>query len=89
MPASRRCYTSGECPASGPPVGADGVRRFAVGGIAVQIRGGSVIFDSLTVGISRLCGVGTCPRKDAVAADRRTSLEGPLHNMLALLLALA
>jgi len=43
------------------PVGADSVRRFAVGGSAVQIRGGSVIFDSLTVCLGRLCRVGTCP----------------------------
>ena len=71
-----------------PLVGADGAGRFAVGGVAVQMWDGSVIFDSLAVGLSRLCGVGTCPRKDAVAADRRTSLEGPLHNRLALLLAL-
>src|SRR5215469_7102941 len=70
-----------------PPVGADGVRRFAVGGVAVQIWGGSVIFDSWAVGLSRLCRVAHA-RKDAVAPHRRTSLEGPLHNKMALLLAL-
>jgi hypothetical protein len=32
--------TPGECPACGRPVGADGVRRSAVGGVAVQVRGG-------------------------------------------------
>ena len=68
-------------------MGADGADRFAVGGVAGQMCG-SVIFDSLAVGLSRSCGVGTCPRKDAVAADRRTPIEGPLHNKLALLLAL-
>ena len=44
-----------------PPVGADGVGRLAVGGVAVQIGGGSVIFGSVTVGLSRLCRVGMCP----------------------------
>jgi len=68
-------------------VGADGADRFAVGGVAGQMCG-SVIFDSLAVGLSRSCGVGTCPRKDAVAADRRTPVGEPLHNKLALLLAL-
>ena len=70
------------------PVGADGAGRFAVGGVAVQMWGGSVSFDSLAVGLSRLCGGGTCPCRDAVAADRRTPVEGPLRNELALLLAL-
>jgi len=71
------------------PMGADGAGRLAVGGVAVQIGGGSVIFDSLTVCLSRLCRVGTCPCRDAVAPDRRTPLEGQLHNKMALLLALA
>ena len=31
-----------------PPVGADDGRRFAVGGVAVQMWGGSVIFDPVT-----------------------------------------
>ena len=43
-----------------PPAGADGAVRLAVGG-AVQIGGGSVIFGSSTVGLNRLCRVGTCP----------------------------
>jgi len=60
LPASRSCCTPRESPACGQPVGADGVRRFAVGGSAVQIRGGSVIFDSLTVCLGRLCRVGAC-----------------------------
>jgi len=34
-----------------PPEGADGGRRFAVGGAAVQMWGGSVIFDSLIVAL--------------------------------------
>ena len=68
-------------------MGADGGRRLAVGGVAVQMWGSSVIFGSLTVGLSRLCH-GMVPRTDAVAPDRRTFLEGSLHNKLALLLAL-
>src|SRR5215831_9869487 len=38
-----------------PLVGADGAGRFAVGGVAVQMWGGSVIFGSLTVGLGWLC----------------------------------
>ena len=34
-----------------PPVGADGGRRLAVGGVAVQMWGGSVICGSLTVAL--------------------------------------
>jgi len=44
-----------------PLVGADGAGRLAVGGVAVQMWGGSVIFGSLTVGLGWLCRVGTCP----------------------------
>ena len=71
MPASSRLRRRGQaqcehlacpCPADAVPrVGADGVRRFAVGGVAVQMWGGSVIIGSLTVGLGRLCRVGTCP----------------------------
>ena len=43
-----------------PLVGADGAGWLAVGGVAVQIGGGSVIFGSSTVGLGRLCRVGTC-----------------------------
>ena len=53
LPASRGCCTAGTT--------GDGTGRFAVGGVAVQIRGGSVIFGSVTVGLSRLCRVGTFP----------------------------
>jgi hypothetical protein len=53
-------------------------------GVAVQIWGGSVIFDWGLVGSAVL----HMPGKDALAPDRRTPLEGPLHNKLALLLAL-
>ena len=50
------------CPAGAvPPVGADGAGRLAVGGVAVQMWGGSVIFGSVTVGLGRLCRGGTCP----------------------------
>jgi hypothetical protein len=55
MPAPRVCggvgrpsLTTVACPRPAGAVslvGADGVRRFAVGGVAVQIWGGSVIFD--------------------------------------------
>ena len=68
-------------------MGADGVGRLAVGGVAVQIGGGSVIFGSLTVGLSWLCVLAHA-RKEAVAPARRAPLVGPLHNKLALLLAL-
>ena len=43
-----------------PLVGADGAGWLAVGGVAVQIGGGSVIFGSFPVGLRRLCRVGTC-----------------------------
>ena len=66
-------------------MGEDGAGRLAVGGVAVQIEGGPVMFGSLTVGLSRLC---PCPVEEAVAPDRRAPLGGPLHNKLALLLAL-
>src|SRR5262249_4503049 len=52
------------CPrpaAAVPRVGADGGRRFAVGGVAVQVWGGSVIFDCLIVSLSRLCRVWHMP----------------------------
>jgi hypothetical protein len=39
----------------------DGVRRFAVGGVAVQVRGGSVIFDPLTGRSAWLCRLRQCP----------------------------
>jgi len=54
----------------------------------VQMWGDSVIFDSLAVGAWSALRCWHMPRKDAVAADRRTPVEGPLHNKLALLLAL-
>ena len=53
-----------------PAVGADGAGRLAVGGVAVQIGGGSVIFGSLTVGLSWLCVLAHA-RKEAVAPARR------------------
>jgi hypothetical protein len=52
LSASRGCCTAG---------GRDGAGRLAVGGVAVQIGGGSVIFGSVTVGLGRLCRGGTCP----------------------------
>ena len=59
--ASRSCGT----PVSVRPAisgrAGEGGRRLAVGGVAVQMWGGSVIFGSLTVGLSRLCRVGMCP----------------------------
>jgi hypothetical protein len=61
LPASRSCCT----PVSvGPAVSrraGDGVRRFAVVGVAVQVRGGSVIFDPLTGRLAWLCRLGKCP----------------------------
>jgi hypothetical protein len=65
----------------------DGAGRFAVGGATVKIRGASAIFDPLTVGFAG-SAVLAHARKDAVAPYCRTLLEGPLHNKLALLLAL-
>jgi hypothetical protein len=66
------------------PVGADGGGRLAVGGVAVQI--GERLGDLWL----RDCGPWSAlpcwhlPRREAVAADRRASLGGPLHNKLAL-----
>ena len=57
--------------------------------VAARPGGGSVVFGSVTVGLGRLCRGGTWPRKDVVAPDRRAPPGGPLHNKLALLLALA
>jgi len=48
-------------------------RRFAVRGCAVQIRGGSVIFDSLTGRLPWLCWCGECAEAILAAADARSS----------------
>jgi len=66
----------------------DGVRRFAIAGVAVQVRGGSVIFDPLTDGLRRMCRLGKCPGSDAVTGARRAPLEGSFREEMALLLAL-
>ena len=47
----------GEGPACREPVRRDGVRRFAVAGVAVQIRDGSAIFDPLTAGFVGSAGL--------------------------------
>jgi len=46
-----------ERPACGEPVRRDDVRGFAAGGVAVQIRGGSAIFDSLAAGFAGSAGL--------------------------------
>ena len=58
-----------------------------VSGVVVQIRGGSVILGPLT-GQLACSAVLTHAPVGAVARARRGPLEGPLHNKLALLLAL-
>jgi len=47
-----------------------------------------VTFDSLTVGLRPTVRYWHMPGKDAVAPHRRAPLKGPLHNKMALLLAL-
>jgi hypothetical protein len=59
-----------------------------VSGVVVQIRGGSVIVGPLPGQLAALLS-GLMLWCGAVARARRGPLEGPLHNKLALLLALA
>jgi len=88
LPASRSC---GAPVSVGPAVSGwagDGAAGSQVSGVVVQIRGGSVIVGPLP---GKLGGSAVWAQAwwGAVARARRVPWEGPLHNKLALLLALA
>ena len=63
-------------------------RRFAVRGCAVQIRGGSAIFDPLTGRLPWLCWFDECPGRTPGYMVGARLWRGPFHDGLALLLAL-
>ena len=88
LPASRSC---GAPVSVGPAVSGwagEGAAGSQVSGVVVQIRGGSVIVGPCLVSLPALVS-GLMPWCGAVARARRGPVEGPLHNKLALLLALA
>src|SRR5215472_7422936 len=70
-------------------VGGDGVRRFAVVGVAVQIRGGSAIFDSLTSQLAWLCRLSKCPGRTPGHMIGARPWKGRLARRWLLFLALA
>jgi hypothetical protein len=84
-------HAEGDAVTGAPSRGRGSRRRAArsVAGVVVQIRGGSVIFDSLAVGPWSLCRVGTCPGGVPWHTRGAGLWKDPLHNKLALLLALA
>src|SRR5215467_10036979 len=65
-----------------------GLAGSQLAGSPCRFGGGSVIFGSLSVGLSRLCRVGTCPVRTPWHPIGARLLKGPLHTKLALLLAL-
>ena len=87
-PASCSCGTQVSVRLAVSGWAGEGAGRFAVVRVVVQIRGGSVIFGPLT-GQLACSAVLAHALVGAVARARRGPLKGPLHNKLALLLALA
>jgi hypothetical protein len=61
LPACRSCCGAVSVRLALAGAAGDGVRRLAVAGVGVQVRGGSVIFDPLTDRLSWLCRLGKCP----------------------------